>query len=175
MIRASKYVSETYNIEPIPLDPKPKVRSNKIRVGYFSADFQEHPVSCQIAKVLALHDRSKIEVYAYSFGQADDDMRKRIIGAVDHFKDVTDMSDKDIALLAREDKIDIAIDLMGYTRGSRTNIFAYRAAPIQIHIFGGTTGASYMDYSIADHTVIPQNRGRTIQEFLSLRNNTLIF
>ena len=130
--RASKYVSETFKIEPIPLDRAPKSRSNKIRVGYFSADFHDHPVSHQIAQVLALHDRSKIEVYAYSFGQADDDMRKRIIGAVDHFKNVTDISDKDVALLAREDKIDIAIDLMGYTVGSRTNIFAYRAAPITV-------------------------------------------
>ena len=164
LLRASKYVSETYNIEPIPLDPKPKVRSNKIRVGYFSADFRDHAVSYQIAKVLALHDRSKIEVYAYSFGQADDDITKRIIGAVDHFKDVTDMSDKDVALLAREDKIDIAIDLMGYTRGSRTNIFALRAAPIQIYLFGGTTGASYIDYIIGDHTVIPDRLRKYYQE-----------
>ena len=150
--------------DSIPLDPKPKVRSNKIRVGYFSADFRDHAVSYQIAKVLALHDRSKIEVYAYSFGQADDDMRKRIIGAVDHFKDVTDMSDKAVALLAREDKIDIAIDLMGYTRGSRANIFALRAAPIQIYLFGGTTGASYIDYIIGDHTVIPDRLRKYYQE-----------
>ena len=162
--RASKYVSETFKIEPIPLDRAPKPRSDKIRVGYFSADFHDHPVSHQIAQVLALHDRSKIEVYAYSFAQADDDMRKRIIGAVDHFKDVTDISDKDVALLAREDKIDIAIDLMGYTGGSRTNIFAYRAAPIQIYLFGGTTGADFIDYVIADHTVIPDRLRQYYQE-----------
>ena len=164
LIRASKYVSETHNIEPIPLDRAPKSRSNKIRVGYFSADFRDHAVSHQISKVLALHDRSKIEVYAYSFGQADDDMRKRIISAVDHFKDVTDMSDKDVALLAREDKIDIAIDLMGYTKGSRPQIFAHRAAPIQIHLFGGTTGAQFIDYVIADHIVIPDRLRQYYQE-----------
>ena len=162
--RASKYVSETFKIEPIPLDRAPKSRSNKIRVGYFSADFHDHPVSHQIAQVLALHDRSKIEVYAYSFGQADDDMRKRIIGAVDHFKNVTDMSDKDVALLAREDKIDIAIDLMGYTRGSRTNIFAYRAAPVQIFLWGTTMGAEFIDYIIADQTVIPDRLRQCYRE-----------
>ena len=155
LIRASRYVSKTYSVDPIPLPAKPKSKPDKIRIGYFSADFHEHPVSHQIAKVLASHDRSKIEVYAYSFKQADDNMRKRIIGAVDHFKDVTNMSDRDVALLARDDNIDIAIDLMGYTKNARTNIFAFRAAPLQIHLFGGTTGAKFMDYIVADPITIP--------------------
>ena len=155
LIRASRYASKTYSVDPIPLPAKPKSKPDKIRIGYFSADFHEHPVSHQIAKVLASHDRSKIEVYAYSFKQADDNMRKRIIGAVDHFKDVTNMSDRDVALLARDDNIDIAIDLMGYTKNARTNIFAFRAAPIQIYIFAGTTGAKFIDYIIADPTTIP--------------------
>ena len=157
LIRASRYVSKTYSVDPIPLPAKPKSKPDKIRIGYFSADFHEHPVSHQIAKVLASHDRSKIEVYAYSFKQADDNMRKRIIGAVDHFKDVTNMSDRDVALLARDDNIDIAIDLMGYTKNARTNIFAFRAAPIQInfHGFPATMGANFIDYIIADPTTIP--------------------
>ena len=155
LIRASRYVSKTYSVDPIPLPAKPKSKPDKIRIGYFSADFHEHPVSHQIAKVLASHDRSKIEVYAYSFKQADDNMRKRIIGAVDHFKDVTNMSDRDVALLARDDNIDIAIDLMGYTKNARANIFAFRAAPLQINQFAGTTGAKFMDYIVADPTTIP--------------------
>ena len=156
LIRASRYVSKTYSVDPIPLPAKPKSKPDKIRIGYFSADFHEHPVSHQIAKVLASHDRSKIEVYAYSFKQADDNMRKRIIGAVDHFKDVTNMSDRDVALLARDDNIDIAIDLMGYTKNARTNIFALRAAPIQIvYLYESTMGANFIDYIIADPTTIP--------------------
>ena len=156
LIRASRYVSKTYSVDPIPLPAKPKSKPDKIRIGYFSADFHEHPVSHQIAKVLASHDRSKIEVYAYSFKQADDNMRKRIIGAVDHFKDVSNMSDRDVALLARDDNIDIAIDLMGYTKNARTNIFAFRVAPIQIvYLYESTMGANFIDYIIADPITIP--------------------
>jgi predicted O-linked N-acetylglucosamine transferase (SPINDLY family) len=117
-----------------------------------------------MAKVLAIHDRSKIEVYAYSFKQANDAMQKKIMQSVDHFKDVSDMSEKEIALLARKDNIHIAIDLMGYTRESRANIFAFRAAPVQMHLFEGTMGAKFMDYIIADPTVVPDRLKQYYQE-----------
>ena len=165
LIRASKYVLEKYNEDPIPLPAKPKTKPNKLRIGYFSADFRDHPVSHQIAKVLATHDRSKIEVYAYSFKQADDAMQKQIMQSVDHFKDVSDMSEKEIALLARKDNIHIAIDLMGYTDGSRANIFAFRAAPIQIlYLYESTMGAKFMDYIIADPTAVPDRLKQYYQE-----------
>ena len=164
LTRISKYSLEKYNEDPIPLPAKPKTKPNKLRIGYFSADFQEHPVSHQIAKVLATHDRSKIEVYAYSFKQANDAMQKQIMQSVDHFKDVSDMSEKEIALLARKDNIHIAIDLMGYTDGSRANIFAFRAAPVQMHLFEGTMGAKFMDYIIADPTLIPDRLKQYYQE-----------
>jgi predicted O-linked N-acetylglucosamine transferase (SPINDLY family) len=85
-------------------------------------------------------------------------MRQRLINAVDVFDDVKEMSDKDIALLARQDKIDIAVDLKGFTKDSRTGIFSYRAAPIQISYLGypGTMGAEFIDYIIADKVVIPE-------------------
>ena len=164
LIRASNCISKNHNEEPIPLPARPKSKSNKIRIGYFSADFQEHPVANQIAQVLALHNKEKFEVYAYSFRKATDDIRKRIMHAVDHFKDVSDMSDRDVALLARKDNIDIAIDLMGYTQGSRTNIFAFRAAPVQIHMWGTTMGAKFIDYVIADSTVILDRLRKFCQE-----------
>ena len=165
-IRASKYCLENYNIESIPLDHKRKLRSDKMRIGYFSADFHDHPVSHQIAKVFALHDREKIEVYAYSLNKKSDEMTQKIIKSVNHFKDVTDKTDKGVALLARKDKIDIAIDLTGYTAGSRTNIFAFRTAPIQINFHGypSTMGAKFMDYIVADPTVIPDRLRHYYQE-----------
>jgi predicted O-linked N-acetylglucosamine transferase (SPINDLY family) len=75
------------------------------------------------------------------------------------FKDLSRLSDKEAALLAREDRIDIAIDLNGYTQNSRTGIFAYRIAPIQINYLGypGTLGADFMDYISADHNLIPED------------------
>jgi protein O-GlcNAc transferase len=67
------------------------------------------------------------------------------------------MNDRDVALLARQDKIDIAVDLTGYTTNSRSGIFACRAAPIQINYLGypGTMGADFIDYIIADQNLIP--------------------
>lgn len=130
----------------------------KIRVGYFSADFRHHPVSLLSAELFETHDRSRFEVTGFAFGPpANDAMRVRLIRAFDRFEDVRDRTDLDVTLLARQHDIDIAVDLGGYTDYSRTKIFAYRAAPVQISYLGylGTMGAPYMDYLVADPTIIP--------------------
>ncbi|MGB8279276.1 MAG: tetratricopeptide repeat protein [Methylovirgula sp.] len=129
-----------------------------MRIGYFSADFHNHPVAFSMAELFERHDRSKFEIIAFSFGpDTGDDMRKRLELAFDKFIDAQNMSDRDIALLARKLEIDIAIDLNGFTQGARTNIFAMRAAPIQVNYLGypATMGADYIDYLIADPTLIP--------------------
>jgi len=108
---------------------------DKIRIGYFSADFYDHPVAALMAETFEAHDRSRYEVTAFSFGlDAQDDMRRRMERAFDRFIDVRGKSDQDIALLARSLRIDIAVDLGGYTGSSRTRIFALRAAPIQVRL-----------------------------------------
>lgn len=86
-------------------------------------------------------------------------MRKRLVRTFDRFLDVRARSDRDVAMLAREREIDIAIDLKGYTGDARHTIFAYRAAPIQADYVGypGTMGAPFMDYLIADPTLIPES------------------
>jgi predicted O-linked N-acetylglucosamine transferase (SPINDLY family) len=79
--------------------------------------------------------------------------------AFDRFVDVRGRSHADIALLARSLEIDIAVDLMGFTEKCRPQIFALRAAPVQVNFLGypGTMGAPYMDYLIADRTLIPES------------------
>jgi protein O-GlcNAc transferase len=132
---------------------------NRIHIGYFSADFYDHPVAVLLAELFETYDRSKYEVTAFSFGpDTQDGMRKRMEKAFSRFIDVRAKSDQEIALLARSLSIDIAVDLGGFTRNSRTGIFALRAAPIQINYLGyaGTMGADYMDYLIADRTVVPE-------------------
>ena len=136
-----------------------RTRTEKIRIGYFSMDFENHPVSFLTAGLFESHDKDKFEVYAFSFGaDTKDEMRIRLEAAFDRFMDVQSRSDKEIAELARQMQIDIAIDLAGFTSGSRSSIFALRAAPLQINYLGypGTMGADYMDYLIADKQVIPQ-------------------
>ncbi len=138
----------------------PKVLGKrKLRIAYFSADFKNHAVAHLIAELFEIHDRNCFEVYAFSLVEASDDMSSRLKSAFDHFIDVQNLSDIEIAQLSRDFNIDIAIDLSGFTQGSRTGIFAYRAAPIQVNYLGypGTMGTDYMDYIIADKTLIPPN------------------
>jgi predicted O-linked N-acetylglucosamine transferase (SPINDLY family) len=137
--------------------PKTAAR-DKIRIGYFSADFREHAVSILMAGVFEAHDRNRFEVTAFSFGpDTRDATRRRLEGAFDRFVDVRQETDHEIALRARAMNIDIAVDLGGFTEGCRTNIFAMRAAPLQVSYIGylGTMAAPYMDYLIADPTIIP--------------------
>ena len=146
------------------LGPLPKYSHPKIKVAYFSADFKDHPVAYLTAELFELHDREHFEIYAFSTRKSGPSpIRDRLINAFDHFIEVDEQSDKEVALLARELQIDIAVDLGGHTQHARTNIFAYRAAPVQVNYLGfaGTVGADYFDYIVADKIVIPQE----FQEF----------
>lgn len=141
-----------------PLLARSSSRSEKLRIGYFSADYHNHAMMYLAVRLFELHDQDRFETHAFSFGPASQDlMRQRAIAAFDEFHDVRSLSDAAIAELARDKGIDIAIDLSGYTRGNRAGIFAYRAAPIQINYMGfpGTMGADFIDYIIADQTIIP--------------------
>ncbi len=142
------------------LGPAPShAKHRKIRVGYFSMDFRDHPVSTLLAGVFEAHDREKFEITAFSYGpDTADPMRRRLEQTFDKFLDVRLRSDQDIAALAREMEIDIAVDLAGHTDGARSGIFALRAAPIQVSYIGypATMGAGYIDYIIADSVVIPE-------------------
>lgn len=132
--------------------------SERIRIGYFSSDFNNHATMYLMAELFERHDQSKFEVHAFSFGGGEkDEMRSRLLKSVEHFHDVKLKNDSEIAELSRSLDIDIAIDLNGYTGKARPGIFSYRAAPIQVNYLGypGTMGAPYFDYIIADSMLIP--------------------
>jgi predicted O-linked N-acetylglucosamine transferase (SPINDLY family) len=150
-------------------------RHKKIILGYYSADFHNHATSILMAEFFELHDRDKFEIIAFSFGpDKQDDMRQRVARAFDHFIDVRIKSDKDIAFLSRDMRIDIAIDLKGFTLGSRPNIFAYRCAPVQVNYLGypGTMSSDYIDYLIADKTLIPVESQKHYSEKIIYLPNT---
>lgn len=131
----------------------------KLRIGYFSADFRQHAVAYLSAKLFELHDSEQIETIGFYFGPATNDgMHTRISQAFDRFIDIRYISDNEVARIAREIGIDIAVDLGGYTQYSRTRIFALRVAPIQVNFLGypGTMGVNYYDYIIADTTLITE-------------------
>ena len=134
-------------------------KHQKIRIGYFSGDFREHPVALLTAGLYETHDRDHFEIHAFSLGpDTNDEMNLRIKAGVDHFHNVQPMSHKEIVELARSLEIDIAVDLAGLTAKSRTDVFAMSAAPIQLSYIGwlGTMGADYYDYLIADPVMIPK-------------------
>jgi predicted O-linked N-acetylglucosamine transferase (SPINDLY family) len=141
------------SLGPIP----PRSRPRRITVGYFSADLREHPIGRLLTELIEIHDRSQFEVIAFSFGpRTGDEWQQRLMGAFDQFIDVREKSNLEIASLARHLNVDIAVDLGGYSTGNRANIFAMRAAPLQLSYLGylGTMGASYIDYIVADRTVV---------------------
>ena len=88
-------------------------------------------------------------------------MRRRLVSGFDQFHDVRTKGDRDVALLLRDLGIDIAIDLKGYTQGSRPEVFAFRPAPIQVSYLGypGTMGSDFIDYVIADQVVLTLREG----------------
>jgi predicted O-linked N-acetylglucosamine transferase (SPINDLY family) len=137
----------------------PAPKSTKIRIGYFSADFRTHPVTQLMAGLFERHDRTRFEVTAFAFGpETNDAVLSRLLKGFDRFIDVRQKSDFEVVALARDLGIDIAVDLNGFTAHSRSKIFALRAAPIQIVFLGypGTMGGEFMDYLIADGTVVPR-------------------
>lgn len=150
-------------------------RNEKIRIGYYSADFHAHAMGYLLANLYEFHDKSKFELIAFSFGQdRDDETRKRIAAAFDKFIDVRLKNDEEIATLSREIGIDVAIDLNGFTQNMRMGIFAFRCAPIQVNYLGypGTMAAPYMDYIIADKIVIsPENKKYYSEKIAYLPNS----
>lgn len=142
------------NLGPIAARPS----SDKVRVGYFSADFHDHPVPRLMAEVFERHDRNVVEITAFSYGPPiEDPVRERLRAAFDRFEDVRQLSEREIAVRARAARIDVAVDLTGHTTNGRPGIFSFRAAPVQASYIGylGTMGAPYYDYLIADRVLIP--------------------
>ena len=150
----------------------PRARRRKLTVGYFSADLQEHPIGRLLPELIEIHDRSRFEVIAFSSGpDTNDESRQRLVRAFDRFLGVREQSSTEVAALARSLNVDIAIDLGGHTFNNRANVFALRAAPVQVSYLGylGTMGASYMDYIVADSTVVtPESEGYYSEKIIYL-------
>jgi predicted O-linked N-acetylglucosamine transferase (SPINDLY family) len=164
---ARRYCEDRVKAEATPPWKGERERNGKIRVAYLSADFREHAVAYCTAELFARHDRSRFEVIGVSFGADDGSpMRAALARSFDRFEDVRGRSDADVAALLRELRVDIAVDLMGYTRGCRPGILASRPAPVQVGYLGfpGTSGTDFIDYLIADRFVIPEGDRRHYSE-----------
>ena len=142
-------------------------KKNKIRIGYFTPDFFEHAGMINMEGIFKYHNKDKYEVYGFDYGyQKKDKTHFRIKEYFDNFFYVADMNDNQIADLSRRHDIDIAIHRNGHSQNSRSNIFSYRAAPLQLSFLGypGTTGLDFIDYILADKIVIPNENIKCFSE-----------
>lgn len=138
--------------------PKVMGANRRLRVGYLSSEFHEHAIAYLFAGVLERHDRSRFEVFAYSYGPEDESaMRARLRAGAEHFIDVVWDPDDVLFRRVKDDALDILVDLKGYTMGGRTSVLARRPCPIQVNWLGypGTMGAPFVDYLITDRFTVP--------------------
>jgi len=164
---AQVFAADVGAIDAPPLVPRQSRAGGRLRIAYLSADFHEHATAHLAAGLFEAHDRTRFETFAVSFGPPDDgEIRRRLVSAFEHFEDVRHLTDRQIATWIYERDIDVAVDLKGHTLGARPGIFAHRPAPVQVSFLGypGTLGASWMDYLVADRTVIPESERRHYSE-----------
>lgn len=159
LLAARAYSAHLYDTHPVPLwRPGDEYRHERLRIGYLSADLHTHATAYLMAELIEVHDRSRFEIIAFSYGPNDGSpMRERLIAAFDDFHDIQFKTDREAAELIRRSEIDILIDLKGYTQHVRPAIAAYRPAPAQVNYLGypGTLGSPFHDYVIGDSIVIP--------------------
>jgi predicted O-linked N-acetylglucosamine transferase (SPINDLY family) len=158
LICAQQYVADLFPPLHQPLWRGERYRHARIRLAYVSGDFHDHAVALLTAGLFESHDPSRFETTAVSLGpDVNDDMRMRLRSAFDRFLSMRERGDREIAETLRNLEIDIAVDMLGFTAYARPSIFQHRGAPIQVNYLGypGTMGAGYIDYIVADKTVIP--------------------
>ena len=165
--RSKIFAKAKFPQKPLPLLGIPSQMPKRLRIGYFSADFHEHATMYLMAQIFTAHDKAQYEIFAYSYGSnSHSAMQNRLINEVDTFHDISQLNNTDIIELVLREKLDVAVDLKGYTKDSKTNLFSYRLAPIQINYLGypGTLGADFIDYIVADSIVIPEDKQQHYSE-----------
>ena len=138
--------------------PQAAAGKRKLRIGYLSSDFKDHPVAYLTVGIIENHNREDFEVIGFSIGKpGDGPLGKRIQAAFDEFVDLSAMTDTKAAQTVRSYGLDIAMDITGYTDGCRPAILKARVAPVQVNYYGyaGTMGTDFMDYIVGDETLMP--------------------
>ncbi len=161
------WVREQYSLSADSTWAGGRYHHDRIRLAYVSAHFRDHPMGHLMAGLFEKHDRKRFETIAVSLGRDDQSaMRSRLRGAFEKFVDAERLSDREVVKLMREMEVDIAVDRTGFTTGARPGIFAMRAAPIQVNYlaYPGTMGADFIDYLIADETIVPREQQTSYAE-----------
>jgi protein O-GlcNAc transferase len=149
------------------------VRDKKLHIAYISGDFNNHAVSRYILPVLENHDKTKFTISCYTFSGHSDWITNRFKSLSDNFKDTNNLSNKEVAKLIYEDKIDILIDLSGHTPRSRVIALAYKPAPVQVSYLGypNTTGLEAIDYFLTNNILSKMEDNQYFSEKLYFLNS----
>lgn len=156
---------------PKSVYPPPEPPSPCLNIGYVSSDFNNHPLAHLMQSVFGFHDQSRAKAFCYATTASDKSVhRQQIEREAPVFRDVSSWSSDNLVEQIVKDGIHILVNLNGYTRGARNEIFAARPAPIQMSFMGfaGTLGAEWCDYLLADTTAIPHETLRPSRSNLSL-------
>lgn len=175
MQQISQRVEKTARTRGLPRFQHPPRPAGRIRIGYVSPDFRDHPVGHLSKPLYRLHDRLRFEIHGYSLRNAPENTTQMEIAAsCDHWHDLSGMDSVSAARRIHADRIDILIDMAGYTRDTNLELFALRPAPVQAHFLGypGTLGADFLDYVIADPVVCSEIYQPYVSESLMLLPDT---
>jgi len=139
---------------------------DRLRIGYLSSDVRGHIIGLLLAAVLERHDRARIEPYVYHVGRRHDATTERIGAAVAGLVDVAGLAPGAIAERIAADRIDVLVEMNGWTRGGCSEALASRPAPVQLQWLGypGTSGGDFIDYVIADDFTVPPGSERWFTE-----------
>lgn len=144
-----------------------------LNIGYISSDFNNHPLAHLMQSVFGFHDMKRAKAFCYATTVSDDSVhRQQIEREAPVFRDVSKWGSDRIVEQIIADKIHILVNLNGYTRGARNEVFAARPAPIQMSFMGfaGTMGAEWCDYLLADSMAIPASTLRPHRDNLDLKD-----
>lgn len=150
-----------------PLQVAGKGVGKKLKVGYVTADFREHSIAFFMMPIISHHNSENVEIYVYNNGHWDA-ITAQIRASVSNWLDVVNISDEDLCAQIRQDRIDVLVDLSGFTHGHRLGVFARRAAPVQVTWLGymQPLGMKAMDYRLVDMGIAPINHAKYYSEKL---------
>ena len=168
VISPAEYLTQArgWEIACVPPQIRPAAQAKKftrlplagrrLKVGYVSGDFRQHATSYFVEQLFTRHDRSRIELFAYSNNHACDAVTERFKALADHWVPIAGMTDLAVCERMAADGVDVLIDLSGHSANNRLGVFAYRAAPVQAtYLYFASTGLSQMDYWIGDEILTP--------------------
>jgi protein O-GlcNAc transferase len=166
---------------PTSLARNPQARSaegRRLKIGYLSPEFRDHPVAYCIESLLESHDRSRFEIFLYANTVEPDEVSERLERVADHWRNIAELPDDAAADLIQADELDVLVDLTGHTENNRVGVFARKPAPVQAEWLGyyATTGLPQIDYFICNPALIPpEEEGLYVEKPMRLAGKAFSF